>query len=194
MWDGVSVVEKPTAKPVALPLLKQWLRIDHSDDDALLSSMLDGAIARIDGPAGIGYAMMRQKWRKSMDGFLSCIKLPGAPVKSIAAVVYVDGNGVSQTLPADAYQLDADTEPARLLPAAGSAWPSVARVAGSVKVDYLLGEEDPANVQSDLIDALCLIVAHRYKCREAVAEGGAAALPFGVDWILNAHSRCAVSA
>lgn len=194
MWGGVTVVQKPEQKPVSIPQLKQWLWIEHADDDALLGPMLDGAIAKIDGPSGIGYAMMRQTWRKSMDAFPPCILLPGAPVKGIATVRYLDSAGVEQSLPDTAYRLDEDAEPARLVPAPGMTWPATLRTIGAVKVDYLLGEEAAADVQPDLIDAICLIVGHRYKHREAASDQKAETLPFGVDWILAAHSRGGIAA
>lgn len=194
MWGGVTVVEKPAQKPVSVAQLKQWLRIDHSDDDQLLAPMLEGAIAKIDGPDGIGYAMMRQTWRKSMDAFPPCILLPGAPVKGIATVRYLDSAGVEQTLPEAAYRLDKDSEPARLVPAPGTTWPPTLRTIGAVKVDYRLGEEAAADVQPALVDAICLIVGHRFKHREAASDQTAESLPFGVEWILAAHSRCTVAA
>lgn len=194
MWGGVSVVARPDAEAlVSLETLKRWIAVDHSDDDALLGQMLRGAIARVDGPQGIGVAMLSQTWRKSLDRFTSCIHLPGSPVKAVSAVTYVDGAGETQTIPPEAYRIDVDSEPARLTPAIGFSWPSAASVPGAVKVDYLVGEEDAANVPGDLIDAIALIVAHRYKHREAASEKSAEALPLGVEWILNEHARCRVA-
>jgi uncharacterized phiE125 gp8 family phage protein len=194
MWDGVSVLTRPTAELVTLDTLKRWLSIDHSDDDELLGQMLRGAIARIDGPQGIGYAMMRQTWRKSKDFFTACILLPGAPVKDIVAISYINPNGQQETLPEDSYHLDADSEPARVTPAIGRAWPATARLNGAIKIDYGLGEADAKEVAADLIDAVAMIVAHRYHNREAASSDNLEVLPLGVEWILNEHARCLVTA
>ncbi|CDZ43189.1 Bacteriophage QLRG family DNA packaging [Neorhizobium galegae bv. officinalis] len=192
MWHGVSVKTRPTAELVPLATLKSWLSVEHSDDDALLGQMLRGAIDRIDGPQGIGVAMMRQTWRKSMDAFRSCIHLPGAPVKGISAITYLDPDGQPQTVEAADFHLDTDSEPARLVPAAGKSWPATACMPGAVKVDYELGETDPSAVPGDLIDAVALLVAHRYQNREAAAAK-TDVLPLGVEWILNEHARCHVA-
>lgn len=194
MWHGVSVLTRPTADMVSLDALKRWLTVEHDEDDDLLSRMLRGAIARIDGPQGIGVAMMRQTWRKSLDGFAYCILLPGAPVKGIDKITYLDPAGVEKTLPAEAYRLDVDSEPARLTCATGKSWPATASVTGAVKVDYILGADEPDDVPGDLIDAVSLIVAHRYQHREAVSDQRHETLPLGVDWILSEHARCRVSA
>jgi uncharacterized phiE125 gp8 family phage protein len=195
MWKGISVVTRPTGELVSLEKLKLRLRIDTLDDDGLLPDLLNGAIARIDGPNGIGYAMMEQTWRKSMDCFPCHILVPGAPIKGITSITYVDTSGVTQTLAAADYRFDLDSEPVRIEPAFGTSWPATRHVIGAVKVDYSLGETDAAKVDPDLIDAVCLIVAHRYENREAVIVGDSVqTLPLGVQWILNEHSRAHVAA
>lgn len=194
MWHGVSVLTRPDAELVSLDTLKRWLTVEHDEDDDLFGQMLRGAISRIDGPQGIGVAMMRQTWRKSLDRFRSCILLPGAPVKAIDKITYLDPAGVEKTLPAETYRLDVDSEPARLTVAIGKSWPATASVTGAVKVDYILGADEQDDVPGDLVDAVALIVAHRYRHREAVSDQRHEALPFGVDWILSEHARCRVSA
>lgn len=198
MWHGVSVAAGSTVAVIDLPLLKQRLSIDFSDDDVVLISLLAGATAAIDGPNGIGIAMMQQTWRKAMDAFpgsSGCILLPGAPVKSVATVTYMDANGVDQTMEAGDYRVDVSMEPARVEPAFGKSWPATRRGAGAVKVSYVLGETDQAKVPSSLVDAVCMIVSHRYHNREAAVVGrSVAALPLGVEWILNEHRRGHVAA
>ncbi|EHK56824.1 head-tail connector protein [Allomesorhizobium alhagi] len=194
MWTGISVIIRPTGELITLARLKARLRIDHSDDDDLLAELLKGAVARVEGPSGIGYALMEQTWRKSMDCFPCVIILPGAPIKSVTAITYVDTDGATQTLDSADYRIDVDSEPARIVPAYGTAWPSARHVIGAVKIDYRLGETDAANVEQDLIDAVCLIVAHRYENREAVLNETAHELPLGVQWILDEHVRGHVAA
>jgi uncharacterized phiE125 gp8 family phage protein len=194
MWHGVSVVTKPSGELITLAKLKARLRIDFDDDDALLQDLLNGAVAAVDGPAGIGYALMQQTWRKSMDCFPCTIVLPGAPVKSVAAITYVDTAGVTQTLDPAEYSVDVDAEPARVTPAYGKAWPGTRDVMGAVKVNYVLGEADAADVLPELVDAVCMLVGHRYERREAVAAGTMEELPLGVRWILDKHRRGFVAA
>ncbi|UUP19510.1 head-tail connector protein [Nitratireductor thuwali] len=194
MWHGVSVTGKPNGSPITVADLKARLRIDHDDDDVLLASMLKGAVNRIDGPSGIGYALMEQTWRKSMDCFPYCILLPGAPIKSITSISYVDVDGASQTVdPAD-YRADFDSEPVRIEPAYRKAWPSTRHVIGAVKVEYVLGETDAADVPPDLIDAVCLLVGHRYEFREAIAEGSISEIPLGFKAITDEYRRGTVAA
>ncbi|NMG39891.1 hypothetical protein GRZ55_11615 [Chelativorans sp. ZYF759] len=190
MWNGVSIVQKPTGELLTLAKLKSRLRVDHDDDDDLLTDLLKGAIARIDGPNGIGFAMMEQAWRKSMDAFPHTIILPGAPIKSVTSITYVDPAGEQQTLDHDAYRVDVDCEPVRIVPAVGKFWPATHHVIGAVKVNYVLGEVDAANVAPDLIDAVCLLVGHRYENREAVNVGNIVSeFPLGFEAIVAEHRR-----
>ncbi|PRD42172.1 hypothetical protein C5748_17045 [Phyllobacterium phragmitis] len=193
MWQGVSVIAKPTAELLTLEQIKARVRIDAPDDDNLLPALVLGAIARIDGPSGVGYAMLPQTWRKSMDCFPCRIILPGAPIKGIKSISYIDADGFSQTLPATDYHADLDSEPVRVEPAYSKSWPSTRGVIGAVKVDYELGTE-VADVPPDLVDVVCLIVAHRFKNRDAVIEGTVSDLPFGVEYILQEYRRAHVAA
>lgn len=195
IWAGVTVVQKPADELVSLVRVKSHLRVDFDTDDALIAGLLKAAIARIDGPDGIGFAMLEQTWRRSMDCFPWCIHLRGAPIKAVTSIKYQDPDGVQQTLaPAD-YIVDLDSEPVRIEPAFGRSWPGARHVIGAVKVDYQLGVESADDVPSDLIAAILLMVGHWYENREAsVIATNAVKLPMGVDWLLAPYSRAHVTA
>lgn len=195
MWHGVSVKTKPTGELITLEKLKQRVRVeaDIVEDDDLLKDLLKGAIARVDGPAGIGFAMLEQTWIKAMHHFPATILLPGAPIKSVSSITYVDGDGAEQTMNEADYRVDIAVEPARIEPAFGTSWPTARSVAGAVKVEYVLGETAAAEVPPDLIDAVCLLVGHRYKHREAVANGDMASIPLGFEAIVNEYRRGSVA-
>lgn len=191
MWNRVQVIAKPSASPVTLAEVKQRLRIDSAEDDGLLARYVQGAIARIDGPAGIGYALSEQTWRLSLDGFPRVIKLPGAPVKSVTAVKYIDTAGTEQTMPSADYRVDVAGEPARITPVFGGTWPSPRGVTGAVSVEYVLGGDPP----DDLVDAVCLLVGHRYQHREPGVTGTIyTALPASIDAILSEYRQAGVVA
>lgn len=195
MWDRVSVLVPP-ASPVdtLMPLadLRSHLGIDHTESDGDLTRFLRTAVAMIDGPRGIGWALLTQTWRLTLDGFPPCVRLPGAPVKSIVAVRWVGADGIEAELtPAD-YRLDGGSTPARLVPAYGSTWPATRAEIGCVTIDYVLGEATGATVDPRLLDFVCLVVAERDRFREAVAKNDLAGLPFGVQAILDDFRQHAV--
>src|SRR5699024_5276100 len=55
--------------------------------------------------------------------FPDVIELPKPPCIAVDSIEYVDGNGVLQTLDASKYEVDKESEPARIKPIGG--WPYV---------------------------------------------------------------------
>jgi uncharacterized phiE125 gp8 family phage protein len=193
MWRGITIKVRPSAKPVTIARVKEWLRVDHSSDDDLIQEMIDGAIARIDGPSGIGLALMTQTWQKTFDCFPAVIRLPGWPIKSVSSITYLDQAGALQTLSPSLYSVDLENEPVRIIPALNGTWPMTQAVMGSVKVAFVLGEDDPINIPADLKTAIYMLTAYRYEHREAAGDA-VSELPLGVSHILANYNRCAVAA
>jgi len=186
MWRNVKVKTKPTLDPVSLAELKARIRVDSSDDDTVISAYLRGAVARIDGPAGIGYALMSQTWEYTLDAFPSVIYLPGAPVVSVTSIKYYDVDNVLQTLDSADYRLDIGTDCARI--ESVDSWPGIYTRFGAVIVEYVLGVADSVDLPADLVDAVCLMVAHR--CEERQITGmPQTATPFGYESIINEYKR-----
>lgn len=195
MWANVTVSVPPASRPISLDDMKTRLAVDHDDHDELIAALLDAAVATIDGPSGIGVAMMAQDWVLSLDRFPAAIVLPGAPVTSVQEVAYTDGEGVDQVLDPSGWTAVLGGEPARVVPAFGQAWPATRAVPQAVRVTYRLGAADAADVPADLVTATALLAAHFYAHREAVVPGGAAApLPLGASWIMARHRRGAAGA
>jgi len=192
MWTRVKVTQKPSKQPLTLSALKSRVRVDFQADDTLLLNYLNGAVARIDGPAGIGYALMDQEWQWSLDAFPAVLCLPGAPVTSVTSIQYYDVDGVLQTVPPADYRVDLGGDTARV--EAVNGWPATASRFGAVLVSYRLGAAESSGVPDDLIDAISLLVAHRYEIRQAAVNGVLTLVPLGFDSIVSEYRRPAVSA
>lgn len=195
-WDRVSVQTAPTERALSLDDAKCHLRVDTDIDDALILRLIRGAEAVIDGPNGIGYALRSQTWRLSLDCFPAggTIILPGAPIKSVTSVNYVDTAGTNQTVVPANYKLDVATSPVRLAPAFGLAWPGSRAQNGAVWIDYVVGESLSDNIDAAVIDALALLIGHRYENREATSVASLSDIPFGVESILGRFRQSAVAA
>lgn len=190
MWGNVKV-KTPGALPLQAADLRRKLRIDSAEEDDLLRDLIAGAAAEIEGPDGLGIAMMAQTWTLGLDGWQGGeIELPGWPVTGVAAVRYTDPEGVEQVLDAAAYRVITSQEPARLVKANGASWPTTAWGRGVVEVDYTLGRATAAEVDRGLVVALMLTAGHWYENREAVVVGQPAAeLPLGAQHILARFRR-----
>lgn len=83
------LVTGPTSEAVTLPDMKEHLRVDHDEEDALISGLIAAAVAHLDGWRGIlGRAIMAQTWAQEW----TCsgpyrLALPDVDVDSILATV-----------------------------------------------------------------------------------------------------------
>jgi uncharacterized phiE125 gp8 family phage protein len=99
----------PAITPVSLADVKAHLRVDHSDDDAMIGALLATAVNRFDGWSGIlGRCLVEQTWRQDFGCFSDCLRLPLAPVLSVESVTYFDSENAQQTLAASVYGLFSD--------------------------------------------------------------------------------------
>ena len=206
MWDRVTIQTKAASAPITTADMKARLSIQTADFDSLIDDFVLGAVARVDGPSGIGVAMMQQTWRKTFDGFpamfnphgrpinSAMFNLPGWPIKSVTSIKYRDASGVEQTVAAGDYRVDMASEPVRVALKAGKSWPATDTEIASVWVDYVVGEVSADDISKDLIDAVALLVAHRFEHREAVAESTMAEVPLGFQHITQEHNRLRVAA
>lgn len=71
------------------------------------------------------------------------LRLPSPPLLAVDSIQYTDPDGTLQTMASADYQVDKLTEPARLLPAYGKAWPSTRAVLNAVKIQFRAGYVTP---------------------------------------------------
>ena len=135
---GLLQLQAPAAEPVTLAEAKLQCRVDGTDEDALINSLI--ATARLQAEHRTGRALITQTWRLTLDRFpFDSLELPLAPAVSVEVVTYLDETGTRQTLSAAGYQLITDELVPRLIPAYGEAWPSCRVTPGSVRVDFTAG-------------------------------------------------------
>lgn len=105
------LITPPAEAPMTLEELKSGpAKVGFSDDDDLLQSYLDGAVAHLDGYAGIlGRCLVTQTWEQPFRDWAARLRLPFPDVTSVV-VKYVDAEGQEQTVADTLYEV---TEGAR---------------------------------------------------------------------------------
>jgi uncharacterized phiE125 gp8 family phage protein len=130
----------PAITPVSLAEVKGHLRVDHTDDDVMIGSLITAAVNHFDGWAGIlGRCLVEQTWRQDFPCFSDCLRLPLAPVLSIESVTYFDGSNVSQTLAASVYGLFSNARGAYLGLKPDQSWPGSYLRRDAVSVTFKAG-------------------------------------------------------
>lgn len=175
----LRLLEGPTGDVVTLAEAKAHLRVDGSDEDALISGLVRAATAHLDGAKGVlGRCLLTQRWAVSWPEFSDELRLPLAPVASVQAVKYVDVDGVSRTADASSY-VAAITDGAVIQSAD---WPATDERPGAVTVEFTAGYGNAAAVPHPIKQAILLLVGHWYANREAVNVGNIVTpLPMAVE-------------
>lgn len=163
----LRLITGPAAEPLSLAEAKLHLRVDSSDEDALITACI--VAARQQAEHITGRSLVTQTWERVLDGFPAAeIELGVPPVQSIASIVYADATGATQTLSSAAYVLDDVRVPGWVLPAAGTSWPATADGINTVRVRFVAGYGNAAAVPEGIKAWMRLHVGALYENREAV--------------------------
>jgi uncharacterized phiE125 gp8 family phage protein len=159
----------PAEEPVTLAEAKAWLKLDGSDEDALVSTLIAAARLHVEGTTG--RALLAQTWRLVLDRWPEnfVIRLPVSPVMSLSAIIATDGDGLETEVALDGIELGRS----ELLLPADFAFPALRGHQG-VAIDYVSGYgEDAEAVPQPLKQALLLLMAYWFEHRDTVFASGA---------------------
>ena len=163
---GLKVTVEPTDEPVTLAEAKLHARIDVSDDDDLVTSMI--VAARQSAEQITERALALQTVTLYLDDWPAGgdVELPRPPLAAISSVQYVDGAGDLQVIDSANYAVDTnrDQDRAWLLPAYGYEWPAVLAVANAVRVTYTCGYTQaacPAAIKAYILASVAAMYAQR---------------------------------
>ena len=168
----------PAETPVTIAEAKDWLRVDHDEEDAAIHAIVRAATAELDGKDGIlGRALVTQTWRADYDAFPTddVLRLPLYPVQS-ATVAYWDADNTDQVLASESYILLVDIEGAYLSLTAGSSWPAAYARDDAVRVTFIAGD-DVSAVSAAIKQSILLRIGDLYQNREAAIDGSVAVNP-----------------
>jgi uncharacterized phiE125 gp8 family phage protein len=176
----------PASEPVSLDDAKAYLKLDSTDDDALVTTLITAARLHIEGTTG--QALLSQSWRVVVDDWppAGLIRLPVSPLTSLTAITAYDRDGNPSALSLAGVLWDATAAPTVLfLPASFGAGVPL-RDRQGIEIDYVAGfGGDPADVPATLIQALLTLVAYWYENRDAVLiAGSGSVIPAGIDLML----------
>jgi uncharacterized phiE125 gp8 family phage protein len=160
----IEVVTAPAYEPVSLAEAKAWMRVDHDDEDDVISLLVKAMRERAENITG--RAFVKRTLRLHLSDYTYhermglWVELPRAPLISVDSFKYTDDDGVEQTLATDQYVVHTEREPGFIVPAWDEFWPSIRRVPYPIRVTYQAGyapvgsPEDEAAHQEPLPAAL----------------------------------------
>lgn len=183
---SLSLVIGPTAEPVSLAEAKRQMRVEGTDEDAHITGLITAARAWAEEYTG--RQLMPATWRLTLDRFPKAIRLPKAPLTSVSSIKYTDSAGAEQTWTSSEYQVDAASEPARIVPAYGEIYPTVRSELATVRVEYIAGYADADTVPQPIKHGILLLVAELFERREHAIVGAVINnVPMGVEALLGPY-------
>lgn len=164
----------PSAEPVSVDEAKSHLRVDITDDDTLIGTLITAARDYVEQTTR--RALVTQTWQYFLDDWpgISEIVLPKPPLQSVTSVVYTDSDGNDNTWSSSEYAVDTDNEPGAVVLGYNESYPSgTLDVVNPITVTYVAGYGAAAAVPWIFKQAILLLVGHWYENREAIVLTGA---------------------
>lgn len=184
---SLFLVTPPAAEPLTTAEAKLHLRVDASDEDALIDSLISAARQHVETVTH--RALITQTWDYKLDAFPGDeLWVPKPLVSAVTSLTYLDTAGTAQTWDASNYITDLPTGPwarkARITPAYGVVYPSTYAVPNAVTVRFVCGYGTAGDVPAAVIAAMKLLIGHWYTNREAVSATPGAEVPLAVSSLL----------
>jgi uncharacterized phiE125 gp8 family phage protein len=179
---------QPAIEPVSVAEAKAHLRVDISDDDAYIASLISAA--RIWCEDYTARTFITTQWQMRLDAFPNVIVLPNPPASTLVqevTITYVpNASGASVVLPSTEYRVDRLATPATIVPRYSQTWPTTLDDYNSVSVTWRAGYGDTAvSVPTPIRHAILMLVATWYERRQAIDSVSATEVPYGVKALLD---------
>ena len=190
---SITEITRPAAYPITLSEAKAHLNIEHGDDDAIIGAMIASATDYAESYTNRDF--IQRTWAYSFDslsggGFL----LPKSPVQSVSSITYIDGDGASQTLSTDVYDLDSGVTPSLVYLKYNQSWPATRSQRNAITVTFISGYAglgSPVDVRGGVPDvirqAVKLLIGDNYANRENIIVGASLANTKASDSLLSAY-------
>jgi uncharacterized phiE125 gp8 family phage protein len=184
----------PAEEPITVGEAKAQLRIDTTDDDTYLTTLVTAARLYVEGY--IGRRLVTQTWDFIRNDFPVGnreMQIPYGPVQSITYIKYIDTGGTLTTMSASDYEVDLYSLVPKVYPAYSLIWPTPRDVRNAVTVRYVAGYGLPSSglpkaVPENIKHAVKLLVAHLYENREPVLIGtNLVEIPMTIKALLDAE-------
>lgn len=157
-----KVTTEPASEPLTLTEVKNYLKVDFSTDDDLITLLIQSARQWVERHCKIG--LLPQTVTELSTGFIE--ELAVSPVRSVSAISYKDTEGNIQTWASGNYIVDTYEQPARIGKAYSVSYPTLYDEMNNVSAVYTVGYDDSDAIPAPVKRAMLLTIADAYENRE----------------------------
>ena len=178
-----KVTTAPATEVWTLSEVKNYLKVDTSADDTLITTLLQSA--REVAERYLNQALITQTITEKLDRLHNpTIYLSVSPVISVSSFQYADSQNTTQTYNASNYIVDTFEKPARLSLAYGKTWPTLYGNINDVTITYTAGYGATASsVPMQIRQAILMMIADSYDNREDYVKK----LPTASEYLLDQY-------
>jgi len=160
----------PSVNAISLQDAKDHLRIDGTDEDALILAYIRAASDYAEKATNLQF--LTSTWKLRLNEFPAGsdpIIFQKNPVQSISSISYVDIDGNSQTWASSNYEVDVTSRPGRIRPVNTESYPSTKDQYNAVTITFDAGYgDDNSDVPDEIRSALRIMVSYLFENRDMV--------------------------
>ena len=153
---------------VSLNDAKLHLRVDHSDDDALILWLIEAAKEQVENTTWT--TLLRTTYTAYFNRFSSVMVLDDYPITEITSIKYYNSEGVLTTVDQSTYFTDLISTPSIIIFKDGTPTTQHLRP-NAVEIEYKAGYINTNAIPSSLKSAILLMIGHWYEHREDIVIG-----------------------
>jgi uncharacterized phiE125 gp8 family phage protein len=188
-YRSLTRLTPPAVEPVTLAEAKTHCRVDTSDDDAYISSLITAAREWCEAYCDETYIHTQYVMR--LDSFPIQIELPRPPMATsgtvtAVSITYTLENQTTATLATNQYRVDRESIPGVARTLYNGSWPSHLLDYNAVSVTWWGGKSaDGTGIEQRVRNAILWLVGMWYERRMAADAVNLSEIPFGVKSLLD---------
>lgn len=191
-YRSLTRATPPAVEPVTVSEAKAHLRVDVSDDDAYIATLITAAREWCE--QYLDRTLIDTQWTMRLDSFPYEIELPRPPIASAGTatavtLTYTLGDDSTATLSSTQYRVDRNSTPGVVRQLRAGTWPANLDDYNAVAVTWWAGYgSSGTSVPAAIRHAMLMLVAHWYENRNTVIVGSISKpLEFAVESLLSSQ-------
>ena len=192
-YRSLTTLTEPVNEPVTLVEAKAYLRVDNTDEDTLIGTLITAARQWVE--SYLDRALILRQLVLRFDTFPVEIELPQPPLSSAGtttaiSLTYTLETGTTATLSSSEYRIDRTSTPGVLRQNYSGSWPGHLNDYNSIAVTYWAGYgSDEGDIPPAIKNAILLMVGHLFENRTAVVTNtNTKPIEFALESLLKSKS------